>query len=86
MSWNELKNKGNPLYKTEEVEPIDLYRAGKFFKQFAIGSIIKYAYRNAGEEVVIKDFKKIIHYAELVIAEYEDRLQPVLYGHFSRKL
>ncbi|MDI6785089.1 MAG: DUF3310 domain-containing protein [bacterium] len=73
MSWNSLKNKGSSKYKTASVEPIDLYRAGGFFNQFALGSIIKYAYRNAKGKVNPKDLKKIIHYAELLLSLSEEK-------------
>jgi hypothetical protein len=71
--WEELKNKGEQHYKTGDIEPIDLYLAGDMLRDFAIGNIIKYAYRNResfAPVVSIKDMKKIIHYAEMIIASY----------------
>ena len=68
MNWNRLKKIGNPKYKTGGVEPIDLYKAGGFIVPFAVGCIIKYAYRNATGKVNPKDMGKIIHYAEIILA------------------
>ena len=45
-AWEELKNKGEEHYKTGDIEPVDLYLAGDMLRDFAIGNIIKYAYRN----------------------------------------
>ena len=72
-SWAELKQEGSGHYKTGEIEPIDLYRAGGILHDFAIGNIIKYAYRsrqgmNLDRETLEKNMEKIIHYAELVMA------------------
>ena len=76
MNWNEVKQLGSAHYKTNSVEPIDLYKAGGILHNFAIGSIIKYAYRNrAGEAKLactISDMKKIIHYAEMIISTTEE--------------
>jgi hypothetical protein len=68
-----LKKEGSAHYKTGAVEPIDLYRDAGSFRDFALCSIIKYAYRNFGSgsdanPVSEKDMKKVIHYAELLMA------------------
>ena len=66
-TWAELKNQGSQHYKTDGgVEPIDLYLAGGMFRQFALCSIIKYAFRNRDNEEPIKnkDMDKIIDYAQ----------------------
>ena len=72
MSWDSLKKAGSDHYKAGETEPIDLYKSGGTFQDFAISSIIKYAYRNRREltnrKVSELDMKKIIHYANLLIA------------------
>jgi hypothetical protein len=78
MTWEELKAKGSDHYKTGEVEPIDLYRAGDMLRDFALGNIIKYAYRNRSGmnffvPVSINDMKKIMHYAEMLIADHESQ-------------
>jgi hypothetical protein len=75
MNWDELKQQGSDHYKSNSVEPIDLYKAGGILHNFAIGSIIKYAYRNRSAEVdmiSIADMKKIIHYAQMLIAIQEE--------------
>lgn len=74
MEWDELKAGGSEHYKTGSVEPIDLYKAGGIFKDFAIGSIIKYAFRsrtemNVDEVTFRKNMEKVIHYASLLIAD-----------------
>jgi hypothetical protein len=73
-SWSELKQEGSSHYKTGEVEPIDLYRAGGMLRTFALASIIKYAFRSRPEEGIDEEkfmlnMDKIIHYAELLKAE-----------------
>lgn len=73
-SWNELKQQGSAHYKTGDVEPIDLYKSGDMLHDFALASIIKYAFRsrrreNIDNELLKKNLDKIIHYASLLIAE-----------------
>lgn len=71
MDWTKIKDKGNPLYKGNDVEPVDLFKSGGLLRDFAIGSIIKYAFRNrssTGRELLIQDMDKIIHYAEMLKA------------------
>lgn len=48
--WNILKQQGSDHYKTGDVEPIDLYVAGEMFHDWAIASIIKYAFRSRRSE------------------------------------
>jgi len=67
-TWNELKSDGSEHYKTGGVEPVDLYRAGMMFTDFALCSIIKYAFRSrntAGinKKVFLSNMDKIIDYA-----------------------
>jgi predicted phage gp36 major capsid-like protein len=73
-SWNELKQQGSAHYKTGDVEPIDLYKSGDMLHDFALASIIKYAFRSREEEQLdratfLKNMDKIIHYASLLKAE-----------------
>jgi hypothetical protein len=75
-TWDELKNEGSGHYKSGTTEPIDLYKAGDMFQDFATGNIIKYAFRSRREEQIdhdtlVKNMRKIIHYAELLMAESE---------------
>lgn len=73
MDFKSLKQKGNSKYKTGSVEPVDLFISGKMFRDFALASIIKYAFRNRSEvssEINKSDLEKIIHYAELLLANY----------------
>ena len=74
MNWEELKRQGSDHYKTGMVEPIDLYRSGHMFQEFALASIIKYAFRSREEErldraTFIKNMDKIIHLASLLKAD-----------------
>lgn len=65
--WNLLKRAGEDHHKTGGgIEPIDLYHAGKILKPFAIGSIIKYAFRNRNRPIVEKDLDKINHYVSML--------------------
>jgi len=64
-NWEVLKRDGADHYKTGLVEPIDLYHAGGILQPFAIGCIIKYAYRQR-ETISIPDCDKIIHYAQML--------------------
>lgn len=71
-----VKAKGAEYYKTGGVEPIDLIKEGGMLWPFALGSIIKYAFRlrlNQYPEGPKKDLEKIIHYAEILLAEIEGR-------------
>jgi hypothetical protein len=79
MDWNSLKEKGNPFYKSGEVEPIDLYKSGGLLRDFALASIMKYAYRNrrdARRSLNVKDLHKIIHYAEMLILMELEKSSP----------
>lgn len=74
FTWDELKSEGSDHYKTGDIEPIDLYRSGKMFNDFALASIIKYAFRSRKAEgldgeTFVRNMGKIIHYAELLIAQ-----------------
>jgi hypothetical protein len=75
--WDELKSGGSDHYKNEDecgIEPIDLYRAGKMFREYALTSIIKYAYRNRselGNPLSEKDLDKIIDCAQKLKATIE---------------
>lgn len=67
-----IHKEGSEHYKTGGVEPIDLYEQGEMLQDFALCSIIKYAYRSRrsakrSAELIIKDMGKIKHYAEMVI-------------------
>ena len=65
--WNDLKANGSDHYKTGGVEPVDLYVAGGMFRDFALASIMKYAFRNrteAGSQTTMRDLDKIIDYAQ----------------------
>jgi hypothetical protein len=72
-TWNELKSKGSEHYKTGGTEPVDLYAAGNMFHDFALCSIMKYAFRSRREmnletDLLIKNLEKIIDYAQKLIA------------------
>ena len=72
-TWDELKSKGSEHYKTGGTEPVDLYVAGNMFHDFALCSIMKYAFRSRREmnletDLLIKNLEKIIDYAQKLIA------------------
>jgi hypothetical protein len=64
---------GSDHYKTGSVEPIDLYKSGGMFQDYALTSIIKYAFRNRKElnrtdyDKVILDMTKIKDLADKLI-------------------
>ena len=71
-----MEEKGSEHYKGGEVEPLDLMRSGQILWDFAIGSIIKYAYRNSEMRIEGKDtsdikadLDKIKHYCEILEKE-----------------
>lgn len=71
MTSEAIKKSGSDHYKTGGVEPIDLYEQGGMLRDFALCSIIKYAYRCRRDserepKLVTKDMSKIQHYAEMV--------------------
>jgi hypothetical protein len=73
--WDELKQQGSSHYKVSGTEPIDLYQSGDMFQDFALASIIKYAFRSRKEERLEghkfnQNMGKIIHYAQLLMAHY----------------
>jgi hypothetical protein len=81
-TWEELKQQGESHYKTCGVEPVDLYRAGGMFQDFALCSIIKYAFRSRAQEGInqetfFKNMNKIIDYAEKLKAAQEVTLPPI---------
>ena len=68
--WEAIKQRGSGHYKSSGIEPIDLYKDGGMLWDFAIASIIKYAYRNrkdSGNPASSKDIEKIKHYADMLI-------------------
>lgn len=71
--WDILKCNGSEHYQSGSTQPIDLYVAGDMFLDFALGCIIKYAFRsrrlnNIDEKMFINNMTKIIDYAEKLIA------------------
>ena len=82
MNWEELKKQGNNHYKTGGgVEPVDLYKAGGMLTDFALCSIIKYAFRSRCQnwvdgsvdmELFHKNMNKIIDYAQKLKAAYPE--------------
>jgi hypothetical protein len=77
MDWKELKTRESEHHKKspDEVALIDLYKSGGLLRDFAIGCIIKYAYRNrSGLEMSIRkeDIEKIKHYADMLLIVEEE--------------
>lgn len=56
---NEWHTNGSDHYKTGSIEPIDLYKSGGMFQDYALTSIIKYAFRNRASVGVV-DYKKAL--------------------------
>jgi len=75
-TWDELKKQGSEHYKVSNgVEPVDLYRSGGMFCDFALCSIIKYAFRSrcgAGLDMPTfhKNMDKIIDFAQKLKAAF----------------
>jgi hypothetical protein len=75
VKWDELKQQGSEHYKSGSTEPIDLYASGNMFLDFALSSIIKYAFRSRNEMklesyLFAKNMDKIIDYAQKLKAFY----------------
>lgn len=69
-SWDELKQEGSGHYRADGVQPIDLYRSLGTLRHWAINEICQHAIRNIEPGPKHdEDMKKIIHYAELLMAE-----------------
>jgi hypothetical protein len=73
QTWDELKKEGSSHYRGQEnaTQPIDLYKDGGMFRDFALANIIKYSYRlrrEQSEKLNLKDLHKIRHYTALLIA------------------
>ncbi len=72
-----LKERGSKHYKTGQTEPIDLMRDGAMLWDFALCSIIKYAFRSrranslTDSVFIVPDMEKIKHYADMVIGMVE---------------
>jgi hypothetical protein len=78
MNWKEVKQSGSRHYKIGSIEPIDLIKAGGMLWDFALSSIIKYAYRTQQNitadgptthdvaPIVTENLDKIIHYAQML--------------------
>ena len=81
-TWEELRLNGSEHYRGT-VQPIDIYKSKGVFKPFALCSIVKYATRNLDKDLNPNDIKKIIHYAELLLAEQQE--QDEKYQTESRK-
>lgn len=84
-TWEALKQNGSDHYKTNGgVEPVDLYLAGNMFHDFALCSIIKYAFRSRREmkldsPMMIKNLEKIIDYAQKTIAKLKAEPKQTLF-------
>jgi hypothetical protein len=79
--WTKLKRQGSNHYKTGRTEPIDLYLAGDMFQDFALCSIIKYAFRSRQDQYLDvakfnSNMDKIIDYAKKLKAFYGDPVMP----------
>lgn len=90
MNWEDTKINGSPYYKGG-IEPVDLFKQGEILYDFAIGSIIKYAYRsredaNRKQESKLDDVNKIIHYACMLKVIIEERLNESRTKETFRKL
>jgi hypothetical protein len=75
-SWEDSKQFGSNHYKTGSTEPADLLLAGYMFHDFALGNIIKYAFRcrMSGPRDyadILKDMDKVIDYAQKLKAQIE---------------
>jgi len=89
--WDDLKKKGNPIYKTGGIEPIDLYKEGGILWNWCIGEIIAKAYRNRvllsdvtapftrpSSAKILEDLDEIIHHAEMLKVVVEEAVVRVM--------
>lgn len=65
--WEATKKTGSDHYKTDGCEPMDLIKDGGMFPHFALGNIIKYAFRMRNN-INYKDIDKVIDYASKLAA------------------
>lgn len=74
-TWDELKLRGSKHYKTGDAQMIDVYKGHGTFTPWALNEISQHAVRNTPvkRSVFIEDMQKIIHYAELLIAEHLEK-------------
>lgn len=82
-NWERIKFSGSDHYKSGDVQPIDIFRSGDILLEWVIGEIIQHAFRNryqaTGEKGInSKDFIKIKHYCDIILADYLDK-------HFLKK-
>jgi len=71
-TWDELKLEGSKHYRSDAIQPIDLYKSIGIFRDWAITEICQHALRNRSSQkssVDVDDMRKIIHYAALLMAE-----------------
>ncbi len=75
LTWNDIKHGGSKHYKTDSIEPIDLYLAQGTLKHYCITGIMKYAGRNTvlGEPVNENDMNKILHLACILKTMYSGK-------------
>ena len=72
-----IKQRGSNHYKTGKTEPIDLMAAGGILHDFAVGNIIKYAFRcrtqaKRSKEEIKQDLEKIKHYCDILLSFLEE--------------
>lgn len=77
-TWKDIKKDGQPAFKTGEVEPIDLYKAGNILHDGLVWNMIKLAYRSRRElnislEDMVHNMTEVIHYANIMLAYYNEK-------------
>jgi len=74
--WFKIKTEGAEHYKNAEgIQPIDLYQSVGILQDWVIGEIMQHAVRNRTElkkKINPIDFKKIIHYCKILLADFQD--------------
>jgi hypothetical protein len=74
-TWAELKKEGSKHYNGEDIQQIDVYKAKGIFTVWAINEGTQHFQRNAPakRDCFVEDMEKIIHYAQLLIAEHLEK-------------
>jgi hypothetical protein len=71
QTWDELKKEGSGHYKSGDVQPIDMFKAGNALRDFAVCSVVKYVWRNRREvspSINVNDLHKARHFIDMLLS------------------
>lgn len=75
QTWAELKKQGSKHYKDGDAQQIDIYKQKGTFTPWAVNEATQHLQRNSPvkRDCFIEDMVKVIHYAQLLIAEHLEK-------------